>query len=189
LLALRRTFAHSDSVKTSVRNIQSRAMDSLFLALLLLLAAACATPQATLRADAAAYLDQMSSWAPVEAETARTVARIFATEFVDEAELFSQIRDGSPRARRQLEAAMDYHPATNEVRNIHAAYVEAWRNLLKSFDRIEHGLRQGDQEVLAQGRRGLVDWRDRILDVAYRLRELSDRLSLPVGNPTKPSLP
>jgi type VI protein secretion system component VasF len=131
----------------------------------------------------------MSSWAPVEAETARTVARIFATEFVDEAEVLSQTNDGSPRARRHLEAALAYHPASNEVRTIHAVYIEAWQTLLKAFEQIEQGLRQGDQQALAQGRRGLVAWRDQVMDVAFRLRALSDRLSLPTGSETKVAEP
>ncbi len=66
---------------------------------------------------------KMASWAPIEAETARTLERILATEFVDEAEVLRQIADSTPRVQRQLEEAERYEPRTAEVRRIHETYV------------------------------------------------------------------
>ena len=87
----------------------------------LLLAVSCTTPSA-LRTDTEAYVGRMSSWAPVEAETARTLERILATQFVDAAEVLRQIGDSSPRVQRHLEEITQYQPRTPELRRIHDAY-------------------------------------------------------------------
>ena len=90
----------------------------------LVLLAACATPPAALRADTLAYLQKMSSWAPTEAETARTLERILATEFVDQAEVLRQIADNTPRVRGSSPRRRRIEPRTSEVRQIHEIYVE-----------------------------------------------------------------
>ena len=58
-----------------------------FAALVLVsLAIACQTSPTATRTDLRAYLTRTKSWAPVEAEAARTIGRILKTQFVDEAE-------------------------------------------------------------------------------------------------------
>lgn len=127
---------------------------------LLLVCASCSTPPAALRADTVAYLQKMSSWAPTEAETARTIERILATEFVDQAEVLRQIADSTPRVQRQLEDAQRYEPRTSEVRRIHSTYVGAWHALLGGYQSIQSGLETSDQPKLAQGRLAMARWRD-----------------------------
>ena len=136
---------------------------------------ACATPPATLRADTLAYLQKMSSWAPTEAETARTLERILATEFVDQAEVLRQIADSTPRVKRQLSEAEAYQPRTSEVRRIHVVYTGAWRSLLDAYGSIAGGFETGNQTKLAEGRDGLARWRDAIMRVARELRDLRDQ--------------
>lgn len=137
--------------------------------------AACSTPPAALRADTLAYLRKMSSWAPTEAETARTLERILATEFVDEAEVLRQVADSTPRIQRQLAEAEQYEPRTAEVRRIHAVYVASWRILLDGYSSITAGFATGDQAKLSRGRDAMARWRDSIMQVARELRELRDR--------------
>jgi hypothetical protein len=151
---------------------------------LLLVCASCSTPPAALRADTVAYLQKMSSWAPTEAETARTIERILATEFVDQAEVLRQIADSTPRVQRQLEDAQRYEPRTSEVRRIHSTYVGAWHALLGGYQSIQSGLETSDQPKLAQGRLAMARWRDGILAVARDLRALRDRLDLEPGEVT-----
>jgi hypothetical protein len=134
-----------------------------------------------LRADTLAYLQKMTSWAPTEAETARTIERILATEFVDPAEVLRQIADSTPRVRRQLEEAERYEPRTTDVRRIHETYTGAWRALLGGYQSIQAGFETGEQAKLAQGRLAMARWRDGILTVARDLRALRDRLGLEPG--------
>jgi hypothetical protein len=155
-----------------------------WLLLPLLVSASCSTPPAALRADTLAYLQKMSSWAPTEAETARTIERILATEFVDEAEVQRQIADSTPRVQRQLEEAQRYEPRTSEIRRIHETYLGAWRALLGGYQSIQSGLETRDQPKLAQGRLAMARWRDGILAVARDLRALRDRLDLEPGEVT-----
>jgi hypothetical protein len=145
------------------------------LACLVALPWACSTPPAALRADTLAYLQKMSSWAPTEAETARTLERILATEFVDQAEVLRQISDSTPRVQRQLAEAEHYEPRTSEVRRIHAVYVGSWQTLLDAYGSITAGFETGDQRKLSEGRDGMARWRDAIMRVAHELRELRDR--------------
>jgi len=126
----------------------------------------------------------MTSWAPTEAETARTIERILATEFVDEAEVMRQIADSTPRVQRQLDEAQRYEPRTTEIRRIHETYVGAWRALIAAYEAIRTGLENDDQPKLAQGRLGMARWRDGILAVARDLRALRDRLDLQPGEIT-----
>jgi hypothetical protein len=117
----------------------------------------------------------MSSWAPTEADTAQTLERILATEFVDEAEVRRQIADSTPRVRRQLAEAEQYEPRTAEVRRIHAVYVGSWQTLLDAYGSITAGFESGDQTKLSRGRDGMARWRDAIVQVARELRDLRDR--------------
>jgi hypothetical protein len=142
-----------------------------------LLAAACGTASG-LRADAQAYIEKMSSWAPVEAETARALDRILATQFVDHAEVLRQIADSTPRVQRHLQDIEQYTPRTSEVQLIHETYTNAWRDLLQGYASIEGGLDGGNQARLAAGRQALLRWRASILTVARQLRQLSERLDL-----------
>ena len=152
-----------------------------WLLLPLLVCASCSTPPAALRADTLAYLQKMTSWAPTEAETARTIERILATEFVDQAEVLRQIADSTPRVREHLADAERYEPRTKEVRQIHVVYTNAWRTLLDGYASITAGLESGQQVKLAQGREALARWRDAILRVADELRALRDRTAVDPG--------
>src|SRR5439155_1182079 len=88
------------------------------------------------------------SWAPVEAETERTIERILGTQFVDEAEVRRQIRDDRPRALAHLERVRAYAPRSRDVQHIHARYVSAWEELLGGYDAIEQGFTSGDYTKL-----------------------------------------
>ena len=97
----------------------------------------------------------MSSWAPTEAETARTLERILATEFVDQAEVLRQIADSTPRVRRQLAEAEAYQPRTSEVRQIHERLRRApGGRCSTAYGDITAGFESGDQTKLAEGRDG-----------------------------------
>jgi hypothetical protein len=152
--------------------------------LLLAGAAACSTPPAALRADTLAYLQKMSAWAPVEGETARTLERIMATQFVNEAELRREIAESTPRVQRQLDAATAYEPRTAEVRRIHGEYTKAWRTLLDGYGAITTGLEHGEQHKLADGRQAMLRWRDTIIEVARELRALRDRVGVDMSEVT-----
>lgn len=139
-------------------------------------AAGCRTPPATLRADTLAYLQRVAAWAPTEAESARAVDRILATEFVDSAEVLRQIADDAPRVRRLISEAEAHEPRSTEVAQIHASYIAAWRDLLVAYAEVEEGLRSDDQRLLSNGRNGLAKWRDDILGVARELRNLKTQV-------------
>jgi hypothetical protein len=141
---------------------------------LLVIVSACGPPPAAKRADVEAYLQRMATWAPVEAETARTLERILQTEFVDEAEVIRQIEDNAPRVRTLLERAQEYSPRTADVKAVHETYKTAWRRLLTGYDRIESGFRTGNYTLLAEGRTALAEWREGIMSTARQLSTLRD---------------
>ena len=143
-----------------------------------LLAYGCGVTPGAERADAQAYLDRAKAWAPVEAETARALERILATEFVDEAEVRHQINDNRPRALAHLERIRAYTPRTETLRRIHQIYIDAWQALLEGYDAIELGFNSGDYTKLAAGREGLARWKEGLVRAARELRELSQRLGL-----------
>lgn len=151
---------------------------------LLLLVPACATPPAALRADTVAYLQKMTSWAPIEAETASTLERILETEFVNQAEVLRQIADNRPRVERHLAEVERYAPRTGEVRRIHEVYARTWRELLAAYDSISAGFAGGDQAKLSAGRHLMARWRDGIMAVARDLRALRDRTGVEAGELT-----
>ena len=149
----------------------------------LLLGSACTAPSPTLRADTQAYRSKMGSWAPIEAETARTLDRIIATQFVDHAEVLRQLADSSFRVQRHLADLEQYHPRTPEVRRIHETYMNAWRDLLEGYASIEAGLLGGDQGSLSRGREALLHWRRSIVLVAGLLGALSHDTGLVADSP------
>jgi hypothetical protein len=130
------------------------------------------------RIDLRAYLERSRSWAPVEGETARTLERILATQFVDEAEVLRQIGDSRPRVATHLETVRGYVPHSKTVEQVHGHYVAAWEALLRGYDAIEEGFRSGDYNKLARGREGMAEWRDGLVDVARELRELMERFGV-----------
>ena len=141
--------------------------------------AGCGPPPATLRAELSAYLAQLQDWAPVEAETARTIERILATEFVDEGLVRQYLAEAIPRTETHVERVRAYRPRTPPVASVHARYAAAWEALLAGFRAIEHGFHDGDWSQLALGRRQMAQWRDGMLDVARELRTLADRYQVP----------
>ena len=143
-----------------------------------LLAVACGTSTGAVRIDVLGYLERAKSWAPIEAETAATVDRIFRTQFVDEAEVGRQIADSRPRVERHLGQVREFKPRSDDVERIHREYVSAWERLLAGYDAIEAGFASGDYTKLAEGREGLEAWRGGIVWVADELRDLAQRLNV-----------
>jgi hypothetical protein len=134
----------------------------------------CGTPPAAKRADVEAYLQRMAAWAPIEAETARTLERILETEFVDEAEVIRQIEDNAPRVRGHLQRVDEYMPRTTDVKAVHETYKKAWQGLLKGYERIETGFRTGEYSLVAEGRAAFAGWREGLLSTARQLSSLRD---------------
>ncbi len=145
---------------------------------------ACGRTASAERTDVQAYLERMRAWAPVEAEAARAVERILATEFVDEAEVLHQIEESRPRIVAHVEHVRAYAPRTDRVRAIQNRYVSAWESLLEAYRQIEAGFATGDYTKLARGREAMVVWRDGMLDVARRLRSLAEELDIAPATPT-----
>lgn len=135
--------------------------------------AACGPSRGDVREDLEAYLAHAKEWAPTEAETARTVQRILATQFVDDDEIRRQIAADAPRASTHLALIETVHPRTDPVREIHAAYVAAWRELVAAYRDIVDGLEKNDASLISHGRRALDGWRTTILATAQRLRTLA----------------
>jgi hypothetical protein len=145
-------------------------------AVALLLVVACGASTGAVRMDVMGYLERAKAWAPIEAETAATVDRIFRTQFVDEAEVNRQIADSRPRIERHLREVREYKPRSEDVERIHGEYLKAWERLLAGYDAIQDGFSTGDYTKLAAGREGLDAWRGSIVWVADELRELALRL-------------
>jgi hypothetical protein len=145
---------------------------------LLVCTAGCRGATSGTRIDLRAYLERSRSWAPVEGETARTLERILATQFVDEAEVLRQINDSRPRVLTHLETVRGYVPHSKTVEQVHAHYIAAWESLLRGYDAIEEGFKSGDYAKLARGREAMAEWRDGLVDVARELRELMERFGV-----------
>jgi hypothetical protein len=129
------------------------------------------SPTAT-RTELGAYLARSKGWAPVEAETARTIQRILQTQFVDEPEIRRQIADSRPRLLAHVDRLRAYSPVSKEVARVHGRYLAAWETLLSGSDAIEQGFSSGDYTKLARGREAMEAWRSEIVSVADELREL-----------------
>ena len=139
---------------------------------------ACSPDTQALRADLTLYLQRANDWAPTEAETARTIDRILATQFVDEAEVRRQVGADAARVAGHLTRIQAVHPASPEVRDVHERYVSAWRRLDGGYVSLIRGLDTGNVPDIARGRRGLEEWRDGIVGVARELRRLRDDAGL-----------
>ena len=142
---------------------------------------ACVQEPTALRTDVQTYMKRMASWGPIEAETARTLERILATEFVDEAEVGHQIADSRPRIQAHLAQVRAVTPKTDAVRHVHTLYLDAWDRLLRGYDAIEKGFATAEYSNLAQGREAMGAWRDGIMAVARELRELARRVGVDPG--------
>src|SRR5262249_55016562 len=130
------------------------------------------------RIDLSAYLARTKVWAPAEAETARTIVRIFDTQFVDEPEIHRQIDDSRPRVLAHVAQLREYHPRSAEVQHVHSQYLDAWQKLLDGYDAIEKGFATGEYTNLARGRKDLEDWRDTMVAVAEELRGLMEHFGV-----------
>ena len=139
---------------------------------------ACQTAPSETRTDLRAYLARTKSWAPIDAETARTIDRILKTQFVDEAEVRRQIADSRPRLLSHLERLRAYAPRSKDVSRIHARYVAAWERLLAGYQAIEDGFSSGDYTKLARGREAMEGWREDIVIVADDLRTLMEHFGV-----------
>jgi hypothetical protein len=142
------------------------------------LAAACGVSPDTTRIDLRAYLARTRAWAPVEAEANRTITRILATQFVDEAEIRRQIADSRPRILTHLEQVRGYTPRSKDIARIHARYVAAWETLLGGYEAIEQGFSSGDYTKLARGREAMEAWRREIQAMAAELRDLMEHFGI-----------
>jgi hypothetical protein len=151
------------------------------LAALLVAGLACQASSGATRTDLRAYLAHSTHWAPVEAETHRTIERILRTQFVDEAEVRRQIADNRPRLLAHLERLRAYAPHSKEVAGIHARYITAWETLLAGYDAIEQGFSTGDYTRLARGREAMETWQGEIVTVADELRQLMQHFGVEPG--------
>jgi len=147
-------------------------------AVCLLVVTGCRGEADEARTDLRAYLAHTKSWAPVDAEAARTIDRILKTQFVDEAEVRRQIADSRPRLLAHLEGLRAYSPRSKDVARIHARYVAAWERLLAGYAAIEEGFSTGDYTKLARGREAMEAWREDIVTVADELRELMEHFGV-----------
>ena len=145
---------------------------------LVLFGLGCHGSPSTTRTDLRAYLARTKAWAPVEAESARTIQRILRTQFVDEAEVRRQIADNRPRVLAHLEALRGYTPVSQDIARVHARYIAAWEKLLAGYDAIEEGFSSGDYTKLARGREAMEAWRDEIVAVAADLRSLMQHFGI-----------
>jgi hypothetical protein len=145
----------------------------------------CGTPPGALRIELKAYVERSKEWAPIEADTARTLDRILQTQFVDEAEVLQQIADNRRRVRSHLEAVRGVVPASGRLRAIHERYIEIWETLLRGYEAIEQGFGSGDYIKLARGREAMTAWRDGIVRVARDLRDLMERYGVAADSLTK----
>jgi hypothetical protein len=140
--------------------------------LLAITVAGCNPSDQAVRADLKLYLQRAADWAPVEAESARTIDRILATQFVDEAEVRRQVTADAPRVDAHLTRIETVQPRSPAVQQIHHHYVETWRTLAKGYQRLLHGLDDGQPSEIAAGRAALEAWRAGIVDTARDLRRL-----------------
>ena len=139
----------------------------------------CSSPsEQALRADLTLYIQRANDWAPVEAETARTIDRIVATQFVDEAEVRRQVTADAPRVAAHLARIEAVSPTSQEVRDVHARYVGAWRDLAAGYASLLRGLDTGNVPDIATGRRAMQAWRESIVGVARDLRRLKSDAGL-----------
>ena len=147
---------------------------------------ACSAPSTQLsQRDLSAYMEQLTQWAPQEAEVGRAVRRILDTEFADEAEVRRQISESVPRLDAQLVLLRAYRPSSTELQDVHAAYVHAWEDLRTGYSDVLRGYDGGDQAALGRGRAALLAWRRALPETADRLRELRDAMG-PSPNETGP---
>jgi hypothetical protein len=140
------------------------------------IAIGCNPRDDALRADLKLYLQRAADWAPVEAETARTIDRVLATQFVDEAEVRRQVTADAPRVQAHLTRIEAVEPTSSELRDIHRHYVETWRRLEAGYRTLLHGIDSGNVPDIAEGRAALDAWRAGIVDTARALRRLQDDL-------------
>ena len=141
---------------------------------LLLAANSCTQDDHLLRSEVTRYLQLETEWAPIEAETARTIDRILATQFVDESEVRRQVAADSPRINAHLSRIAAYNFRSPEVAALHGQYMASWRDLLEGYRRIDQGIHVASASDISMGRRALESWRRSILDVARELRRLRD---------------
>jgi len=139
--------------------------------------AACNAHDQALHADLTLYLQRANDWSPVEAETARTIDRILATQFVDEAEVRRQVVANVPQITAHIASVEAVQPRSRELQELHRRYVDTWRQLAPGYDRILHGLDTGTVPDIAAGRVALEAWRTGILDTARELRRLQQEVS------------
>jgi hypothetical protein len=164
-----------DAVLPAIMGFRRSLLQQLSLVLLAAMhLSACGVDDSRLRADFDQYLLHEREWAPVEAETARTIERILATQFVDEAEVRRQIDADLPRVIAHLARLKDIRPNSPQLQLIHGSYVDTWVDLRDGYVQLERGLDRGVVSDVAAGRAALQAWRQGILATARAIRALRD---------------
>ena len=136
----------------------------------------CGGGQGRSQDELAAYLHDAEVWAPIEAETHRTIKRILQTQFVDEALVRQEVASALTRIDGHLVRIEPMHPRDPGLYAIHQAYTRAWIDLRDGLRLLPEGFDQNDYAKLAAGRKALEMWQAAIVAVADQLssRRASD---------------
>lgn len=118
------------------------------------------------------YMQQVTSWAPVEAETARSIQRIFASQFVDEAAVRQEVSQTLPRIKNHLDRIESVAPADSQLREINLRYRLAWQQLQEALIGLPDAIGHSDAAALAASRASMTAWGQSMLDIAADLRRI-----------------
>lgn len=118
------------------------------------------------------HMNELAAWAPVEAETARSIQRILASQFVDEAAVRQEIAQAVPRIEAHLARIGPITPDDPDLRKIHERYRRAWHDILEGLQNIPAALDRADAQALASSRSAITAWRESMIEIANDLRRL-----------------
>lgn len=124
-------------------------------------------------------MQQVTSWAPVEAETARSIQRIFATQFVDEAAVRQEVSQTLPRIKSHLDRIASVAPSDSDLRDIHLRYQLAWRQLQDALIGLPDAIGRNDAGALAASRASMTAWGQAMMDIAADLRRIRPDQPIP----------
>ena len=149
-------------------------MHSVAFALVVVMAgiSGCGGGRGSSQDELAAYLHDAEAWAPIEAETHRTIKRILQTQFVDEALVRQEVASALTRIDGHLVRIESIHPRDPQLYAIHAAYNRAWIDLRDGLRLLPEGFDQNDYAKLAAGRKALERWQAAIVAVADQLSSI-----------------
>src|SRR5262249_30804236 len=98
--------------------------------------------------------------------------------FVDEAEVRRQVTADAPRVTAHIARIEAVSPTSQDLRDVHARYVGAWRDLAAGYTAVLRGLDTGNGTDLAKGRRAIEALLERIVGVARDPRRLKTQADL-----------